>query len=490
MSEESGTLGNETHRIPLVMKHGILYSYRRTAILVFTQQVGGICFALLAGEPLLQVISDSWMYLWVILWFLITFLVRRAIDGGLMLYQIPISPKDPLYIELHGVDDQHPEAEPETEPKKKENPYAPFHKFLFNNDEARKKKLQSLLKDPTQEDLVYARLARLESLFSSGDEFKNYRTNVNSKLTPELRVPKVNTSWKSIRFKLKYPKFNVDWTTIPAEVVFGVLAGVFFLSGYIPWNASIGMQAEHLVKFWYLLYLGLNCVCFMIWAVYLVSFIIIYMAMIKGIGLLIEKPERLRIFDYFSLLKDGASPPKGPVVDYHVFAERTRPIGEMQSNVTFGMLAIILMLELYWTATNILWGWDVGIMGVVITWLANAGVLVLFLIPQLRIHFMLSNYKMAIRERLIVKRIQINTNLVIGTTIDPTLGDPRSYESEITKNMKILDSLDSMVERLDDDSTWAIDVKMITQMISPILIAVPNFLIQVLRFLVFGSIGM
>ncbi len=491
MSETSDSPSSDSIWIPLVLKYGILYSYWRTAILVFAQQFLGIGCALLAGEPLLQVISDSWMYLWVILWFLVTFLVRRAIDGGLKLFQVPISPYDPV-SPLHDRKKKVLVKAAKSSPNKPEHDeatwsYAPFFNPPFHYNARRKKQLHRLLKDPAKEDKTLEKMARLESLFTKKSDFKKYRLSISSKMSPMMRWPQFSLEWKTIRFRLKIPRqVSFTWGTMPAEIVFGLLAGMFFLLGYVPWNASIGMQPGHWHPIWYPAYLLVNVVGLLLWAIFLVSFVVIYIAMISGIGEIADEPKKLGIYKYFSLLKEGSSPTKDHVVDYHVFAERTRPIGEMQANVTFGLLAIILMLEIYWTATNILWGWDVGIMGVLIAWLANAGILVLFIKPQLSIHTMLSNYRTAIRNRLVVKRIRVNTDLVIGTTINPNLKDIRSTETEITKNMKILDSLDSMIERLDDDSTWAVDVKMITQMITPVLFAIPNLLIQGFRFLVFG----
>jgi hypothetical protein len=376
----------------------------------------------------LHLFLDPWTYLWFIVWLGTTFFVRQAVRGLVCLFGVP-----------------------------EENEYKAFyppkkitgHKCVGDFD------AYSIVVKQFQSSKTPDSVPRLlRALFDKDKSFEDFRDEVSDAL------------------------FSVR------EIPLGIAAFCFFFFMWwgptsIPWDlyGEIGLLVD--VHWWFTTaFWFFECLLF-------ASFFNIYYAMLKGthlIGKGPKAPKGLLINDYLHYL-DGdiedlvISKRDKSIQDFDAFSQLTKPIGEVFSNVTLGFIAVLIIIDVYWTIYNVINNVPLEPIALLYPFFGMGIAALMFIVPQYSVHRTLESYKTLISERLIRSRMITNTRLIQGTSSLPA---NMKDKDELNKKLKELepfirlhktglDTLDSMIEKLNNTSTWTLNFSMLSKLSFPVM---------------------
>jgi hypothetical protein len=171
------------------------------------------------------------------------------------------------------------------------------------------------------------------------------------------------------------------------------------------------------------------------------------------------------------------------VVDYEVFKQLIRPIGKVFADVISGFIAVIIVIDIYWTFFNITHGIEPTPIPMLYPIFGLGLAFLMYIVPQYSVHKTLEEYKTVIGERLVRSRMITSTRLIKGTSKLSSNMKKVNKELEpfIRLHQTALDILDSMIEKLKNSSTWTLDTTLLVR-IGPIM----NVLLLIIRL--FGFI--
>jgi hypothetical protein len=284
----------------------------------------------------------------------------------------------------------------------------------------------------------------LRALFKEDDDFKNFRERVAKVLFSRLEIP------LGIVFFVIF--FSLWWFPTSFPPSFAGVTGHPYV--YIHWCIITG--------FWF------------IEALLIASFAKIFFAMLYGTFILSRKPEGLIIYKYLDFLRSPAMLAKDAsdghidahVVDLETFSKLTKPIGRVFTEVTVGIIGILIVLDLYWLILFPPSGTTPIDIYPILTLTA---VLLMFFLPQIAMHLMLNEYKTVINEGLVGARMATNTQLLRGISEfrKQTLGRADDkLETEIGVNKIVVDVVDTMIAKLNSTRPWSIDISMVFKLFS------------------------
>ncbi len=371
---------------------------------------------------------DPWTYLWFIVWLGTTFFVRQAVRGLVCLFGVPEEEEYKAFYSPEKITD---------------------HKCVGDFD------AYSIVAKQYHSPTTGKKVPRLlRALFDNDNNFEKFRDEVSDSLF-------------SIR-----------------EIPIGIVAFcLFFLMWWgptsIPWDLYGEMGPLIDAHWWFTTaFWFFECLLF-------ASFFNIYYAMLKGTHLLGKGPngpEGLLINDYLKFLdsdvKDGViSKVDDDIQDFDTFIQLTKPIGDVFSNVTLGLIAVLIVIDIYWTVYNLINSVPLEPIAMFYPFFGMGLAALMFIVPQFSVHRTLEAYKTLIIERLIRSRMITNARLIQGTSNLPSdMKSTREFnrrlkplEPFIRLHKTALDTLDSMIEKLQNTSTWTFNISTLSKLSFPVV---------------------
>jgi len=448
---------------PIIFRTGLLYDKTITGLLIVPVGLISLAVSILQNSVDHILWDVLWFIVWIGAWVGTAYFVRKAVKGLVCLFDIP----------------------------DKEYSYS----FQISKDNIRSHKcrwgpeLSLAHAIATGDDFEYADIGKreipqlLKTLFDEDDEnFANYKKRISLDLFA------------------------------PWEILVGIMAFIVFFFMWwgpttTPWfpYSTPGVQVDYfwivITCFWFV-----ECLMF-------ASFFNVYYAMLNGTRILGQRPKGLRIHKFLQFLdrrkqkdeqtqddqkatisniddlvvnagdRKGDDEEEDEIVDYEVFRQLIRPIGKVFADVTSGLIAVLIIIDIYWTIYNIFHGVHLEIIPMLYPIFGMGLAFLLFLVPQYSIHRTLVEYKTIIGERLARSRMITSTRLIKGTSgLSSNMKKVDEHlEPFIRLNQTTLDVLDSMTEKLKNASTWTLDTTFLVK-IGPVV----NILLLAIRFFGFA----